>query len=174
MEEEGTQFRNVNAGPPVESSYNGKKGDSKALLLILSLIVLIVIGVVAFFLRDKLIKPSEQFQPSPSPIVQEFPSPSPSSELDRSKYTLRVLNGTKTAGLAASVSAKLKELGYNIDKTGNSSGSALPRTLVKVKAAVSELLEQLIKDLSPDYDASASAELKDSDTVDGEITIGAK
>lgn len=174
MEEEGAQFRNVNVNPPVESGYNGKKGDSKALLLILGLIVLVVIGMVAFFLRDRIIKPSGESQPSPSPIVQEFPSPSPSPEFDRSKYTLRILNGTKTSGLAASVSAKLKELGYNIDKTGNASGSAIPRTLVKVKAATSELLEQLIRDLSPDYDGSASAELKDSDTVDGEITIGAK
>ena len=164
------QFRQVGNSSSMEMN---KKGDSKALLLILGLIVLVVIGVTGFLLREKFTKSS---QPSPSPLTEAAtsPTPTPSPAFDRSKYTLRVLNGTKTGGLAASVSAKLKDLGYQIDKTGNATNSAFAVTLVRIKGSASDLLDQLIKDLAPDYSASAGASLKDSDNVDAEVIIGAK
>jgi hypothetical protein len=156
----------------VNSANSNKKGNTKAIMLILGLVVLIVIGVAAFFLRDKFTKPEPS--PSPSPVSQLEESPSPSPAFDRSKYTLRVLNGTKTGGLAASVSAKLKDLGYQIGKTGNATGSAVAVTTIRIKGSNSELLNQLTTDLSPDYSASAGASLTDSDDVDAEVVIGNK
>ena len=148
-------------------------GVSKILVIIVGLIVLVLIGVSGFLLRGQFSQLTAQ--PSPSPIAETIsePSPSPSPEFDRSKYSIRVLNGTKSSGLAASVSAKLKELGYTADKTGNATSSAVARTTVRVKEQMDELLEQLIKDLAPDYDASAGASLKETDTVDAEVIIGA-
>ena len=172
------EFRRVDTSqtqPSIE--YSKKNGASKPLLLVLGLIVLLTIGATGYLLKDKFTS-SEEPTPTPNPSGRlEVPitEPSPSPSFDRAKFTLRVLNGTKISGLAATVSAKLKDLGYTIDKTGNATNSAFTKTAVRVKKdSSSGLLDQIIKDLSPDYDAGASVNLKDSDTVDVEIIIGAK
>ena len=152
------------------------KSNSKPLIL---LVVIVIIGLVVFslnLLRGKFLGGSSE-SPSPSQEVLQpttSPSPSPTSLFDRSKYSLRVLNGTSKSGLAASVSAKLKDLGYTVDKIANATGSAYERTEVRVKDRQRVFLDQLVKDLSPDYDASAGANLKEDDTVDGEVILGTK
>lgn len=182
MDEEDYQSAIPHLNSSISSSplYSNKKPSRTGLkLLLLVVIGLLVIGGVIYLLKGPEIfkgglnlfsSPS----PSPSPSTTPSPTPSPTPSFDRSKYKLRVLNGTPTTGLAASVSAKLKNLGYQIDKTGNASNSSFPQTLVASKSSAVGLVDQLIKDLSPDFSASASSPLKDSDSDDGEVTLGAK
>ncbi len=153
---------------------NERKGVSKLLLIVLVVVVLGLIGGTGFLLRDKF-APSQKAEASPSPsvVAEVTPAPTPQS-LDRSQFKIRILNGTKTSGLAASVSAKLKDLGYQIDKTGNATNSAFEQTQVRAKDSANGLIDQLIKDLSPDYQAASSSGLKSSDTADGEVIIGTK
>lgn len=168
------EFRRVDTNQtPDFSGLEKKDGASKPLLLLLGLIVLLAIGATGYLLKDKFTKPEPT--PTPTPVletpVEEQPTPTPA--FDRSKFTLRILNGTKTSGLAASVSAKLKDLGYSVDKTGNATNSAFTKTALRIKKGSSAgLIEQLIKDLNPDYIAQESENLKDSDTVDAEIILG--
>lgn len=170
------EFRRVDTSQTQPSLEYGKKnGASKPLLLLLGLIVLLTIGATGYLLKDKFTSP----EPTPTPeqsgkLETPITQPSPTPSFDRSKYTLRILNGTKTSGLAASVSATLKDLGYGVDKTGNATNSAFTTTRIRLKGDISGLLEQLIKDLSPDYDAKESTPLKDSDSVDVEIILGAE
>ncbi len=170
------EFRRVDTNQQTPSSglYSSQKsGPGKPLLLILGLIVLLAIGATGYLLRNKFTKAEPS--PTPTPELQApAAEPSPTPSFDRSKFTIRVLNGTSTSGLAGSESAKLKDLGYKIGKTGNATSSSTPRTLVKVKASASGLLDALIKDLKPDYDASDGGALKDSDDVDGEVVLGSK
>jgi hypothetical protein len=152
-------------------------GMSKAALIITIVVVLILIGGAGFFLKTRIDKLTAEPVPTPvaetAPIESVDPTPEPTPAFDRSQYTLRILNGTKTAGLAASVSGKLKELGYEIDRTGNATSSAIAQTTVRVKEDADEgLLEQIISDLSADYKAVAGAVLKDADGADAEIVIG--
>ncbi len=148
--------------------------NSKVYFLILVVIGLLVVGGAVYLLKNQLSTTAPA--PSPSPLVIiTSPSPSPSLvSLDRSKYTIRVLNGTDKAGLAASVSAKLKSLGYQTDQFGNATNSAFLRTVVRVKTAVSDLANQLVRDLSPQFDATVSSNLKSSDQADAEIILGQK
>ena len=153
--------------------YNGKNGNSKPLLLLLGLIVLLAIGATGYLLRDRFTK----VEPTPTPTQvletpQEKPTPTPSFE--RSKYIVKVLNGTKTAGLAASVSAKLKDLGYQVGKTGNATNSAFEKTIIKVKPDLSELSTALLEDLKAEYSADTGPNLKDNDTSDAEVILGVK
>src|SRR5687768_13608131 len=112
-------------------------GMSKAALIITILVILVLLGTAGFFLKSRIDKLTAE--PSPTPIVETTPvesftpTPEPEPEFDRSQYTLRVLNGTKTSGLAGSVSEKLKELGYEIEKTGNATSSAIAKTTIRVK-----------------------------------------
>lgn len=147
--------------------------SSKIYFLILLVIGLVVLGGAVYLLKHQL-KPAT---PSPSPTPQitiATPSPSPTpAPVDRSKFKVRVLNGTDKTGLASTVSDKLKSLGYQTDKPANASNSAA-RTLVKVKKDNDALARQLITDLSYQFDATSSANLKDSETVDSEVILGAK
>ncbi len=153
-------------------------GGGKKILILLSLAVAILFAVSFYFLKGKsTVKP--QSSPSPSPQIEitfdSSPSPTPvltsTPSFSRSKYIIRVLNGTDKIGLAGSTSARLKELGYSIDKTGNASTSA--QTLIRVKSGLSDLLKQLIKDLSPDFAALEDKTLlKDEDSASAEVILG--
>lgn len=161
-----------------DNSSNRSSGISKMTFLIVGLVILILTGGGLFVLRDRLLGEEEKADESETVIFTKSPTPEPSPSpllsLDRSKYKIRILNGTTTAGLAASASARLKELGYQIERIGNATNSSFPRTLVRVRGDKSNIVEQLVRDLSPDFDASQGAELKNSDTADGEIILGAK
>lgn len=175
MENEGSQ--NVQFAPGLSSqSISPKKssGVSKVLVIIVGVIVLALIGVSGYLLRGQFTGVSAS--PSPSPVLETFtePSPSPTPSFDRSQYSVRVLNGTKTSGLAGTVSAKLTELGYQADKTGNATSSAIAKTTVRVKSGLDDLMAQLIQDLSPDYNGASGSALKDSDSADAEVIIGAE
>ncbi len=177
------RFKNTNSSSQIPSSgvygSHKKSGGSKPLLIILVVLILVGVGFGTYFLREKFAKLSgeESSTPSPADITFTAPTSSPSPisvSSSRSKYNVRVLNGTSKAGLAASVSAKLKDLGYQTDKTGNATNSAFTRTVVRVKSTATGLFDMLVKDLSPDYDATSGGSLKDSDPVDGEVIIGTK
>lgn len=156
-----------------------QNGGSLVKWVVLVVVILLSLGGAIYFLRSRgdvaeSVPPISSFTET-EVISTPPPSPTPSStpaSFDRSKYTLRILNGTETSGLAASVSAKLKELGYKIEKTGNASNSA--QTKVSVKPSLSELLSTLIKDLSSDFKAVEGQTLKTNDPADAEIILGPK
>jgi hypothetical protein len=159
---------------------NHKGGGSKPLLIGLGVIVILLIVGTAFLLRGNFTM-TNQPAPTPTPgaeapvaIETEVPLPTPKA-LDRSQYTVKVLNGTKKVGLAATASTKLNELGYKTDKTGNATNSAFLNTVVRVKANATELMDQIIKDLAPDFaGAIGETSLKESEKIDAEIILGGK
>lgn len=153
-------------------------------ILILAGVTLGVIAVTIFILKGGTVtvsfKKDAAASPTPNPeaapIVSEQPSsPTPPAvSFDRTKYKLRVLNGTTKAGLASSEADKLKNLGYQIDKTGNAPTQSIKQTVVKIKSQQKELLDQLVLDLAPGFEATSGSSLSDDDTVDGEIVLGSK
>lgn len=155
-----------------------KSSGNKLKWLVLGVVILLMAGGAFYFLRSRSSEKGNSIPESTftetevNPTPEPSPTPSATPAFDRSKYTLRVLNGTETSGLAASVSAKLKGLGYKIEKTGNASNSA--QTKVSVKPSLSELLSTLIKDLSSDFKAVEGQTLKTNDSADGEIILGPK
>lgn len=145
-------------------------------IVALILIGIAVIGGTVFLLKSQFGGDKESTTSTPAPTQAATPTPSPTPQaIDRSKFKLRVLNGTSKAGLAGTTADKLKALGYQIDKTGNATNSAFLRTIIRAKSGDTQLIDQLVKDLSANsLDASSSGSLKDSDSSDAEIIIGAK
>lgn len=157
------------------SQNQAPKRANKFHLLVLVIIGVAVIGFTVYILKGGFGQISMTSQPSPSPSAQESasPTPTPTPEPDRAQYKIRVLNGTSTSGLAGTVSDKLKELGYEIEKKGNAPNQNFKKTEIKTKASAAGLSELLLKDLSSDYpDASNSGELKDTDAADAEVILG--
>lgn len=162
-------------GSRVSPVSGQKRGGGNRLIqfVALGVIGVIVLGVTVLLLKGGSLK-SKTVETPKSPVVMESPSPepTPAPELNRADITLRVLNGTTTAGLASTVATKLKDLGYKIEKTGNAPSQTVTQTQIRVKSA--SISAQLIKDLGPDYSASDSGLLKSSDTADGEVILGTK
>ncbi len=154
-----------------------RSGGSKIHVIILIIIGLVVIGATVYLLKNQFNMNFAPSKPTPAPTVlaTATPSPTPEPTPDRSAFKIDVLNGTPKAGLAGITAKKLKEqLGYQIGKTGNATNSAFARTQVLVKPGKDDLLKQLIQDLAPDFDASASGNLKEDAAVDGQVILGQK
>ncbi len=158
-------------------SPGGNKKSSNLLTWILILVLLAGLGGAGFLLRDKITsmfvgsetKKEAEMAPAPTPTPEATPEP-----VARADYSVRVLNGTTTTGLAAELSDSLKEIGWKTLPVGNSTDKNVAQTLVKVKAGQDQLANQMITDLSSDYEASRGADLKSSDSADVEVVIGKK
>lgn len=161
---------------PFEYTVGGQsQGGKKIHLLVLAIIGLLVIGGSVYFLKNTFKSGSPAPTPEPTSTPEPTPSPSPTPiPLDRSKFKIRVLNGTSQSGLAGTISDQLKGLGYSIDRTGNATNSAFTNSVVRTKSASTGLGDQLVQDLGSDFNASASGTLKDSDPADGEVILGQK
>lgn len=175
----GSNIPHINSQYPSSGVYSNREpGNSKGkgkLVLLGIIVVLVLLGAV-YMLKGKSLFRENSPAPSEAPIAESSstPTPEPTPSFDRSQFKIRILNGTLKTGLAASEAAKLKDLGYQIDKTSNATNSAFPQTIVRVKASATGLGDNLVKDLAPDYTATGSGTLPASDTADGEVTLGAK
>ena len=160
--------------------YNqrGGKGASVLHIVILLLIGGAVIAATVYLLQNQFNfpgKPDTQASPAPTPMVMEStPAPTPTpAPLERSNFKVRVLNGTTTPGIAGQTLTKLKNLGYQTDRSGNAPKQDYTTTTIRTKDGEASLAAQLTKDLAPDYNvASISADLKSTDAASAEIILG--
>lgn len=161
---------------PMNSKYGpnrgGRKSGSWLHVIILALIGVAVIGTTVYLLKNQFAsdKVAEEPKKQEAPVPTEAPTPTPTPEAKRADFKVRVLNGTGKSGLAGTVMEKLKGLGYQSDKTGNATSTE--KTTIKVKEGQELMMQTLIKDLSPDYEASGEATLKASDAADAEVVLG--
>jgi hypothetical protein len=156
------------------------KRANKFHLLVLVLIGIAVIGFTVYILKGGFGQISMTSQPSPSPsaapTTEPTPTPTPEPEIERGNFTVKVLNGTTTSGLAGKIRDKLKELGYKTATPGNNSDTDVAQTEIRVKegTASASLFERLKLDLAPDYDATQGENLDSKSANDAEVIIGAK
>lgn len=159
------------------------KRANKFHLLILVVIGVAVIGFTVYILKGGFgeLNIGSTASPSPSPSVEAppipTPPPTPEPEIEKGDFSVRVLNGTSTSGLAKTISDKLKGEGYKTSGTGNApDGDDVAQTQIRVKEGTESamLFESLKADLAPDYEATQGDDLAKSATYDAEVVIGAK
>lgn len=152
------------------------KGDRSKLAVFIPVLILIIIAGVMVYYRHNLlsiINPPKQ-EAEIKPVPTETPTPTPTVGVERSKYTVRVLNGTPKSGAAGVLAEELKAKGWLIDKTGNATSSAIAESYVQGKVDLTDVIKALIADVS-DYQVTPSAViLKPSDKADLEFVIGKK
>lgn len=170
----------INSQLPISGIYGSSRGGSGSLsskiwVAIPVLLLVLAFTIVALF-GDEIISKfnTESVQPeiTPAPLVEPTATPTPEVVIDRSKHSLRVLNGTLQSGAAGTLAETLKEKGWNVIKVGNAPKFDNPKTYIKVKKGLLDLENLLLKDLSGQYDATSAGGLDVSDKADAEVVIG--
>ncbi len=168
MERDGAFF----STPP--DGYAKKKSMFPYFLKVM--IITFVIGLVAFIgihyslsNKDKIFS----FLQSPTPTLAPTSTPVPTEKpVDLALYSIRVLNGTGTAGLAAKLKSELTDAGFKVSSTGNADKADFIKTEIAAKKTVQkEYLDKLTEKLKQTYTLGTTSILTsgDSDVI---VTIG--
>lgn len=108
-----------------------------------------------------------------SPEATSSASATSSGELDFSKYSIAVLNGSGRAGEAGRLESILKEEGFNVTEVGNADRSDYEQTEIRHKEAVpEEVILELDKSLKSVYSEIVSRKLEEDSVTDIVIIIG--
>ena len=158
--------------PP--ESYDKKKGIFGYFMKVVIITFLIAIalfagGYYAYINQDKLLS----FVTSPSPTPTEPPASSPTAEpVDLAEFSIRVLNGTDTAGLAGDTKALLEEAGFSVISVGNAESDDFEETeIATVKSVDKAFLDKLKEELAKNYVLGETTKLSTGE-ADIIITIG--
>lgn len=117
---------------------------------------------------------SEPAKPTVVPSAKPTTNPVDSATgLDRSTLSVEVQNGSGVTGAASKGADVLKSFGYKVSGIGNAENTDYENTTIQVKAAKSNFLSLLKKDLGFSYTiGSSSADLASSSTADALVIIG--
>lgn len=158
--------------PPDE--YDQKKSTVPYFIMIV--IITFIIGVVFFSgiyyaVQNKSITlpgSKNNAEVTEAPAI-EVPTKEP---VDLSLYTIQVLNGTGTAGVAATVKEQLTIAGFKVGSVGNAKSDEFEKTEISASKKVNkEYLDKLKETLSETYVIDEVAELA-SGSADVVVTIG--
>lgn len=120
-----------------------------------------------------VLKPNLTVTLSPRPSTAGLSTQDKSTNLDRSKLQVSVLNGSGETGAARQVSSYLESLGYKIARVGNADAFTYLNLTVLVKKNMSAYAPLLKKDLqtNPAF-ASVSASISDEIAGEAEVIVG--
>lgn len=162
--------------PPMYEQRSEEQKSGKKLLIIIVILILLVAG--GYFAVRRIIQPAPVTTPAPLPISSPTPSPTSQPVLNRSDWSLEILNGSAITGAAKKIADKIQTLGYPVTKVGNAEGGAsgtketYSQTQIFVKKSLQDQVKLIIADLKDIIKiASVAGELKDS-TASVRIIIG--
>lgn len=172
------------ATEPSSSSKGPSNGRGKKILFLV--VLLVILGSVAFGAVKFLGKTSTKAEPTPTPTIAMIPTdtptaspsakvtgtpaptkkagttPTPSPKVtgttsDKSKYTVTVQNGSGVTGAGKKMGDFLTGLGYTVSSVGNAETSDFAQTEVHVKAVDKDFLPTIKKDLGANYTVGTAA-----------------
>ncbi len=116
---------------------------------------------------------------TPSAKIVEEPVEEPKSQppvpiINKQDYTIEVLNGTGTKGLANQTKVFLVSRGYNVPAVGNAPTTNYEQTVLQYKASKEAILTDLTSTLSERYSVIRGDLLKENDQFDIIIIVGRK
>lgn len=107
-------------------------------------------------------------------ITQEAtPTPTPTVSVVRSDWTIDVLNGTATSGVAKKVADSLKSLGYNIGKVGNAPSKDFTTSQLHVGSSDQTKAQGLLSDFKTYGVSEIKADLTKAASMSAQLIIGA-
>lgn len=170
------------SAPNIDSFPDIDEPEKKSLWLKIAIVLvfIILVGGGLYFLRTKMVEDvaKKEKKEKVTPTVTETASPTPATksatvEIDISKYTIKVLNGSGISGEASRLKDTLSESEFNVDNIGNADKSDYEKTKILAKKKVpAKFLDKLKKELEKSYVLEENEELPEEEGVDVVITIG--
>lgn len=151
--------------------------ESNMLRWILILIILFLMGLVGglFYFFWFQSKPETKQQSSLKTVAVYTPTPTV-DQAEKSKYTIKVLNGSGISGQAAAGRDLLKSKSYTISSIGNADKSTYTKTVIQTKDKVSKIFVSGLKaDLSSNYTVDDTiSTLNSTEQTDVVVIIGSE
>lgn len=174
--------------PDTTKNSNNIFSWGKLFFVILFLLALgALIGGIYFYQSSVSIEENEVMPSSfPTPVfieednkgsVQETPTPTSQSQLNLSKFSILIKNGTGIPGEAGKTSELLQAMGFSKPDTGNASNFNFKDTEIAMKSSVPDSVFELIKStLEKNYVSvvKSSQNLSSGQSYDIVITVGKK
>lgn len=158
-----------------EEEEEPKLEKSNKKIFIVGIIITILVILVATVFGFYFLKQGSNQESAKEEKAETTPTPTPKPKIsiDRAEWSLEVLNGTATPGLAKDLADKLEALGYEIVLTGNADNKDYENSQILVTSEKdSEEIDLLLKDIKSEIDiSSSSGDLEDS-TASARIIIG--
>lgn len=173
---------------PKAEALNKPKKEEKKLNLKLVFVIMFLSAVVAAVVSGGVyvylsgidgttVKDTieETVEPSATPSTAPAPTEAPEEEVDLSKLSVQVLNGSGIIGAAGKVEDVLVEAGFSVKNTANAQKYDYKETVIQVKASVSAGVVAKIKTAlaEADYKVKVGEALPASGSYDVVVTTGA-
>ncbi len=133
-----------------------------------------LLGGIVFY--QKGISKGEVLTPTPTSEAlnsAENPTPTPITQLDLTKFSVNILNGSGIPGEASKAKDLLVAAGFKISGTGNASSYNFTKTVVKAKSSVdADFVTKLVEALGKSYSVDKTQTLSDSSADDVQVVVG--
>lgn len=156
-----------------EISMHHKSGKKPFMVwVIVTIIVALLTGSILFAVTKKSGGSMHSLfaHPTPTPVPTATPTPTPTPvAVDKTSFTIQVLNGGGTVGAATKMKTFLTGKGYKVSATGNTPDYTYTTTEIHGKINMTNAVASLQADLKDTYtlgavdtnlDASASADVQ--------------
>lgn len=164
---------NDDFGPRRDRVIVQNNNQGKFWIILLIFIIIGAIAASAFFFLTR--EPAEE-DTDTEITTTSFPTeePSPTDEpVDRTEYSIEVLNGSTVEGEAGRLQETLEDEGFTVDSVANADNSDYTTTIIQAKDGVSEAyLEELREILEESYVLGTAETLDEADENDVVIIIG--
>ncbi len=134
------------------------------------IVLAIIFGLVIF--REGVKKQNQQkdtqISQVPEPTQTISPTPTVTVEIDFSKYSIRILNGSGVKGEANKLKSVLEEQGFKVESIGNADNSNYIQTVVRAKK---DIPEQYISKLKGVLESAYSLSSKTEENVGDESVV---
>lgn len=166
------------------SFTTNKETSHRKNIYIIAILLFVTSGIIGGFFayRNMLLKKTKEpdelsktTKATATPVLTKIPTPSgtPSAEIDFSKFSINILNGSGRFGEAARLESILKDNGFNVAEIGNADSSDYEKTEIHYKEKVpKEVILGLDKIINTLYDFSIETKLEEDDESDILIIVG--
>jgi len=156
--------------PPMYEQKSQEEKSGKKFLIIIVVLMLLLAG--GYFAVRSITQPAPVTTPTPLPTPAPTSTSTSLSVLNRSDWSLEILNGSGVTGAAKKISDKVRTLGYPVVKTGNADKDSYSLSQILVKKELESQIELVIADLKDTIKISSVAgELKEG-TASARVIIG--
>ncbi len=164
---------------PVQPSFqqNVSPGVNPLVIIIPGIFILGGLLGGIFFYQSKVSGKSQgNLQPTDSPTVSPVSAVATSTpkaeEVDLTKYSVSILNGSGIAGEAGKVQDLIEEAGFKVSGTGNATSYDYTKTVIQAKSDVDkDFLSKLSETLGKNYSVETKVEELEDSSKDSVVII---